>query len=32
VYWQALSALTEIVIETLPPVPPVAEERRKDER
>ena len=31
-YWQALSALTEIVIETLPPVPPVAEERRKDER
>lgn len=31
-YWQALSALTEIVVGTLPPVPAVAEERSKDER
>lgn len=32
VYWQTLSALAGIVIGTLPPVPPVAEERRNDER
>jgi magnesium transporter len=31
-YWHALSALTEIVVGALPPVPAVAEERRKDER
>ena len=31
-YWQALSALTEIVVGTLPPVPAVSEDRRKDER
>jgi Mg/Co/Ni transporter MgtE len=31
-YWQALSALTEIVVEALPPVPAVADEGRKDER
>lgn len=31
-YWQTLSALTEIVVGALPPVPPVAGERRSHER
>jgi magnesium transporter len=31
-YWRMLSALAELVVGTLPPVGPVAEERRKDER
>lgn len=31
-YWQTLSALTEVVIGALPPVPPVAGERRNNER
>lgn len=31
-YWQALSALTEIVVGMLPPVPAVSENRRKNER
>lgn len=31
-YWQTLSALTEVMIGALPPVPSVADERRNDER
>ncbi|MBI4194019.1 MAG: magnesium transporter [Betaproteobacteria bacterium] len=31
-YWQTLSALAEIVVGTLPPVPSVASERKSDER
>jgi len=31
-YWQVVSALTEIVVGTLPPVPAVGEERSKHER
>lgn len=31
-YWQTVSALTEVAVGALPSVPPLAEERRKDER
>lgn len=31
-YWQVVAALTEVAIGALPPVPPVAEERRNNER
>ena len=31
-YWQVVSALTEIAMGALPPVPPLAEERRQHER
>lgn len=31
-YWQVVAALTEVAVGALPPVPPVAEERKNDER
>lgn len=31
-YWQVVSALTEVAVGALPPIPPVAEERKNNER